>query len=64
MDELPARGFMVYNLVQKLDGGSGGPTRVIAILGRGDTSASIARTPQPITCALMTMLYFLMHIFC
>ena len=40
MDELPATGFTVYNLVHKLAGGSGGPTRVIAVIGRGAASAS------------------------
>jgi len=35
-DQLPPRGFHVYNLVQKLEGGSGGPTRVIAILDHPD----------------------------
>eukprot|EP00092_Neocalanus_flemingeri_P031527 GFUD01034238.1.p2 GENE.GFUD01034238.1~~GFUD01034238.1.p2 ORF type:complete len:266 (+),score=88.38 GFUD01034238.1:143-940(+) len=32
-EELPSTGFVVYNMVHKLEGGSGGPTRVIAILG-------------------------------
>lgn len=31
-DQLPPRGFTVYNMVHKLDGGSGGPTRVVAVL--------------------------------
>ena len=35
---LPARGFMVYNLVHKLEGGSGGPTRAIAVLDRPTVS--------------------------
>lgn len=31
-DKLPAKGFMIYNMVHKLVGGSGGPTRVVAVL--------------------------------
>jgi len=33
-DLLPTTGFTVYNMVMNLQGGSGGPTRVIAILDR------------------------------
>ena len=40
MAELPATGFVVFNLVHKLTGGSGGPTRVIAVVGKGATDAS------------------------
>merc|ERR1712142_121327 len=36
-EELPSKGFVVYNMVHKLEEGSGGPTRVIAIL---DSAAS------------------------
>ena len=43
-DKLPPRGFLVYNLAHKLSGGSGGPTRVVAVLdqinGAGRPSAS------------------------
>ena len=42
-DKLPPRGFLVYNLAHKLSGGSGGPTRVVAVLdqvnGAGRPSA-------------------------
>ena len=31
-DKLPSKGFMIYNMVHKLVGGSGGPTRVVAVL--------------------------------
>ena len=41
-DMLPARGFQVYNLVHKLEGGSGGPTRVIAVLTRQTASTAIS----------------------
>ena len=34
-DELPETGFQVYNFVLKLSGGSGGPTRALAILEPG-----------------------------
>ena len=42
---LPARDFTVYNLVHKLEGGSGGPTRVIAVLHR-QTDSSKATSIQ------------------
>ena len=41
-DLLPARGFLVYNLVHKLEGGSGGPTRVIAVLDRKTAGSGAA----------------------
>ncbi len=31
-DQLPAKGFLLNCLVQKLEGGSGGPVRVVAYL--------------------------------
>jgi hypothetical protein len=37
MEKLPATGFTVYNMPHRLEGGSGGPTRVMAVLGRGAT---------------------------
>ena len=42
-DKLPAKGFTVYNLVHKLEGGSGGPTRVVAVVnpGSGTSGASM-----------------------
>ena len=43
-EELPSKGFMVYNMVHKLEGGSGGPTRVVAIL---DSAASNAGNVVP-----------------
>merc|ERR1712179_479264 len=43
-EELPSKGFMVYNMVHKLEGGSGGPTRVVAIL---DSAASKAGNVAP-----------------
>ena len=45
-DQLPATGFVIYNLVHKLEGGSGGPTRVVATLDRA-TAASGA-SPWPV----------------
>ena len=39
-DLLPARGFLVYNLPHKLEGGSGGPTRVIAVVNRQTASSA------------------------
>ena len=33
-DQLPAKGFMIYNMVHKLEGGSGGPSRVVAVLNK------------------------------
>ena len=33
-DQLPSKGFMIYNMVHKLEGGSGGPTRVVAVLNK------------------------------
>ncbi|XP_023345492.1 uncharacterized protein LOC111714553 [Eurytemora carolleeae] len=41
-DELPETGFQVYNFVLKLSGGSGGPTRALAIL-EPETSGSNGR---------------------
>ncbi len=37
MENLPATGFTVYNMPHRLEGGSGGPTRVMAVLARGAT---------------------------
>ncbi len=37
MENLPATGFTVYNMPHRLEGGSGGPTRVMAVLSRGAT---------------------------
>jgi len=41
-DELPSRGFVVYNMVHKLEDGSGGPTRVIAILDLTSEASKLA----------------------
>ena len=32
MDELPSRGFHVVALPMKIEGGSGGPLRIMAVL--------------------------------
>jgi len=40
-DKLPSRGFTVYNMVHKLEGGSGGPTRVVAVLDH-DVATGVA----------------------
>jgi hypothetical protein len=37
MEKLPVTGFTVYNMPHRLEGGSGGPTRVMAVLSRGAT---------------------------
>ena len=52
---LPARGFMVYNLVHKLEGGSGGPTRVIAVLDRQTDSSSRASSPYNNIASLLVL---------
>ena len=41
-DKLPASGFLIYNMVHKLEGGSGGPTRVIAVMGSRVTGAAVS----------------------
>ena len=52
-DLLPARGFLVYNLPHKLEGGSGGPTRVIAVLNR--QTASTATSHQANIASLLIL---------
>ena len=39
VDKLPAKGFMIYNMVYKSRDGSGGPSRVIAVL-KDDSSTN------------------------
>ena len=57
-DELPEVGFVVYNMVHKLKGGSGGPTRVVAIL---DGSSSVGGL-LPYAKELLMFLIFVLHI--
>jgi len=58
--ELPARGYLVYCMVQKLDGGSGGPVRVLAIMDghhhtSGSSSVKLVFHLAPPTFILVTM---------
>lgn len=52
--ELPATGFTVYNLVHKLGGGSGGPSRVVAVLKT--QTATAASTNLPCKASLLVLL--------
>ena len=42
VDKLPAKGFIIYNMVYKGRDGSGGPSRVIAVLKDTNANASDA----------------------
>ncbi len=66
MEKLPATGFTVYNMPHRLEGGSGGPTRVMAVLdrgatrvmdvvGKGATNAAHVNTPPVMLCSLLLM---------
>ena len=44
VDKLPAKGFMIYNMVYKSRDGSGGPSRVIAVLKDDSTNANASDT--------------------
>jgi hypothetical protein len=67
MEKLPATGFTVYNMPHRLEGGSGGPTRVMAVLGSrgatrvmtlvgmGATNAAHVNTPTVMLCSLLLM---------
>jgi hypothetical protein len=66
MEKLPATGFTVYNMPHRLEGGSGGPTRVMAVLAsrgatrvmdmlRGATNAAHVNTPTVTLSSLLLM---------
>ena len=66
MEKLPATGFTVYNMPHRLEGGSGGPTRVMAVLAKGatrvmtvvgmrDTNAAHVNTPTVTLSSLLLM---------
>ena len=58
-DELPSHGFLVYNMVHKLEGGSGGPTRVIAILDSTNRATSTAS--ELLLIVVLTCIVFGQH---
>ena len=58
-DELPSHGFVVYNMVHKLEGGSGGPTRVIAILDSTNRATSTAS--ELLLIVVLTCIVFGQH---
>ncbi len=58
MDDLPAAGFTVYNLVHKLARGSGGPTRVIAVVGRGAPNSASTQF-RPCHLVISTVLLYM-----
>ena len=57
-EQLPVRGFMVYNMVHKLEGGSGGPTRVVAVLSKehGDNNGS-GTVSASVICIVLTLIF-------
>ncbi len=59
VDKLPSKDFTVINMVTKLRGGSGGPSRVIAILDSKSTSGtSSLASSSLVSSLLMTFITF------
>ena len=61
-DKPPVKGFTIYNLVHKLEGGSGGPTRVVAVLnpGSGSNGAIIREGASNIFIFFLALHFFLL----
>lgn len=58
VDKLPPNGFTIYNMVYKSKEGSGGPTRVIAILDSDSNSAKIPTSMQIIYLLMIQRFLF------
>ena len=60
VEKLPSRGFTLYNMVQKVQVGSGGPSRVIAVLN-SDSNNSSSLDTNYCTKSFLTMITILIQ---
>ena len=56
VDKLPPKGFLLYNMVTKIRDGSGGPSRVIAILDNSSNGGSFKTKPSAILSMMLSIL--------
>ena len=62
VDKLPAKGFMIYNMVYKSRDGSGGPSRVIAVLKDDSTNANASDANGKLS-KLAILICFILHFY-
>ena len=62
LDKLPDSGYTIFNMVFKLQEGSGAPTRLYATFGKYDFSGSSIIRPT-ISAALLTLIILMLSMF-
>ena len=61
VDKLPAKGFMIYNMVYKSRDGSGGPSRVIAVLKDDSSTNTNASDFKGKLSKIAILICFILH---